>query len=316
MEVWIREPNGFDAKKPNLAERDIRTFQNPWGADENSTAKKMFQRLSREEKTSGNAIPAGSMSIRCIPKADILNLVEARQQELIERLYGDELHNRNGTLVPPTLFELPSFDIPLKNVHLEDYRTYRENKLDEAGARTDEMVNVNADKLDERLAIFSANKQTYEFAPEEGNEKGINCNTGAKSILTDSGLSESDVMAATPFQVALHNEARTWHPVSSELALEPEESIRGDNMMMNRKNLANKLQNRDTYAARMKQTDSVFRWAEQGISELKAKYQINENQPGSEGQEAVQRLLNDPKISVSKIIDEKRWAGDSDSDGL
>jgi T3SS secreted effector EspW len=200
MEVWLREGNGPEATRPNLAERDRRRFEGPWvKEDTDETRTKELRQLSELSKKStevqlaeGPIVLTHATMRRQV--VDPLALIEAKQSLLLERNSVDELHNRMGTLVPASLYELGNAEqmskIKITDVDLKKYRTVREIESESAASK----------------------KATYQFAPEKEGE--ANCNTGAAKFLELAGVPRKNILAATPFQFGLHHKGvHQWNPL-------------------------------------------------------------------------------------------------------
>jgi hypothetical protein len=228
MEVWLREGNGAEATRPNLAERDRRRFEGRWQnvgpketRSEKETRLKEFGPLSElrkksiEEQLAEGPIALKNITLRRL-EVDPSALIETKRSLMLKRLYVDELHNRMGTLVPASLYELGNADqmskIKLTDIDLEKYRTYREIDAD-TGTEARPGVDVN-DLLgpDERRKIATDRTATYQYAPQKYGEG--NCNTGVGDFLELAGVPRENALAATAFQIGLHHEGmHQWNPL-------------------------------------------------------------------------------------------------------
>jgi hypothetical protein len=182
MEMWVREPNGRktpageDNKKPNLAEVDIRSLEQLHGVD--AYTGKEFGKMSREEKQSGNTIyfAEPEISLKCLPTADPLKLVEAMRHAKLHRLYVDETLGRNGTAVPGVV---ESRSKPIR-------------------------------EIDRQRSV--ANVPTYKMFPPHPPGTG-NCNSGTATILRMAGVAEQDIKPASEMAFGVRQRLAVWDPL-------------------------------------------------------------------------------------------------------
>jgi len=77
MEMWPKQPNGYQSDRPNTAEEDVRAFEAP----------RRF-------------LSPSNVSLRRINNVRSIDLLEARQQFLLQQRYLDERHGRVGDGIP------------------------------------------------------------------------------------------------------------------------------------------------------------------------------------------------------------------------
>lgn len=190
FELWLREPNGLktasgaENRKPNMAERDLRHMENLQGTD--LFTGRAWSEMSAQEKQSGNTIHLQTASLRCLPGADPLKLLDAKRQNLLHRTYVDELLDRNGTMLPT---EAP------------------------ASAASPEERTARAERA-------AAALPTYQLYPPYPANAG-NCNTGVAALLRAAGQAEADIKAPSEFAFGLHKDLTPWDPLRGVPASPP-----------------------------------------------------------------------------------------------
>lgn len=90
MEMWPKQPNGWQDPHPNTAEEDIRTFENYHRSNPLTGQRKFF----------GHKLGWKNISLKKVENVRSIDLLEARQQFLLQQRYLDEMHGRIGTGVP------------------------------------------------------------------------------------------------------------------------------------------------------------------------------------------------------------------------
>jgi hypothetical protein len=207
MELWIREPNGPKAPKPNLAERDLRTFEQ---LAEDEHAREDFAKLSEEEKLSGNTIKLKTVNLRRVVAADPLALLEAKRQNLLQRLYVDELHRRDGSgwgnsSEPESVFRALPEHTGVKISPFLKMKWQQNLELVSPGP-----------SLEERKAAAAKLTPLYQrFPPMLGNTG--NCNSGAAELLRNAGLRKEDIRSPGEYNWGLHHSYQSWQPVKASV---------------------------------------------------------------------------------------------------
>lgn len=177
-ELWPLEPNGRSERKPNLQERDVRTFEQI-GKNEGLSAEEIRGALELAT-ASGGAAHFNKISLRPMLDADAVSLIEAKRQQVLARLYVDQTHGRDGSGFPP-------------------------DKLEKEPAKASDQQSV------------AARVPTYQrFPPFESDLVG-NCNTGAATLLSQSGASNaSGPRPASNVAFGYGHRSRAWRPVKDE----------------------------------------------------------------------------------------------------
>lgn len=180
-EMWIYENNGKESTKPNLGERDVRMFENVDLSEIDKVNVKSKSELY-SHMLSGEPIKTSKLTLRYLPNTDPIALIEAKRDLLLQRLYMDELYERNGTLLPCSE--------PNKGFVPPDILSQIQNKT-------------------------PTYKMLPPFTPLQGN-----CSTGAATILRKAGTKEEDILACSPRNYGLHHPMYFWKPILGEEILD------------------------------------------------------------------------------------------------
>ncbi len=180
-EMWIYENNGKESTKPNLGERDVRMFEDVDLSEIDKADVKSKPELY-SHMFSGEPIKTSKLTLRYLPNTDPIALIEAKRDLLLQRLYMDELYERNGTLL--------TCSDPNKGFVPPDILSQIQNKT-------------------------PTYKMLPPFTPLQGN-----CSTGAATILRKAGTKEEDILACSPRNYGLHHPMYFWKPVPGEVILD------------------------------------------------------------------------------------------------
>jgi len=198
MEHWPRTPNGPDAAKPNIIERDTRAFVNLTGVDmftgqpldERHRAPgeppPAANRLTQEQIHSGNVLELGHVALRRVHNVDSIKLLEADSQWRMYQRFVDEMFKRDGSMAPLAADAFPDRNPP-----------WTEAQLNTAKA-----------------AI-----PTYQMYPDRAFDHGWapgtgNCNSGVAQLLRQAGAAERDIKAASPWSFGIDApDMNIWDPL-------------------------------------------------------------------------------------------------------